>query len=107
VTDTTSDPGMARKERIVLVIGLLITYGVTGFWSWVLTILAVGGGGEATGMYLVAAALLVTTIACFVASLRFASRRKPVRAILLGLAPIPLVLSIFYGAVALLGAIRN
>jgi len=41
VTDTTSDPRTARTERIVLVIGLLITYGVTVFWSLVLSVLMV------------------------------------------------------------------
>ena len=95
-TDTTPDVHTARTERIVLVIGMVITYGVTLFWSFVLSILAVGGGGEAVGMYLVAAALLAVTLACFVTSLRFAARRKHVRAILLGLVPIPLVLSVAY-----------
>jgi len=105
-TDTTPDARTARTERTVLVIGLLITYGATLFWSFVLSILAVGGGGEATGMYLVAAALLGVTVACFVASLRLATRRKHVRAILLGLVPIPLVLGVVYGALALLSALR-
>jgi hypothetical protein len=107
VTDTTTDPRTARTERIVLVIGLLVTYGATVFWSLVMSILMVGGGGEATGIYLAAAALLGATVACFVVSLRLAARRRHVRAILLGLVPIPLVVGIFYGAVALISAFRN
>jgi len=99
--DTVPDPATAKKEQVVLVIGLVITYGATLFWSFVVSMLAVGGGGEATGIYLIGGALLVATVGCFFVSMRLAAARKHVRAILLGLVPIPLVVALVYGGVAL------
>ena len=104
MTDT-SDPRTARTERIVLAIGLLITYGATIFCSIFFSVLAVGDG-RAAGVYLYGGAFLGVTIACFVVSLRLAAGRKHVRAILLGLVPIPLVVSVVYGAVALINVFR-
>lgn len=103
-TDPTIEPDAARTERIVLTIGFLITYGATVFWPLFFSILAVGGEGEATGVYVIGSALIVAAIGCFFVSLRLAARRKHVRAILLGLIPIPLVVSV-YGALALANAL--
>ena len=49
--DTTPDARTARTERIVLVIGMLITYGVTLFWSrfYVLALTAAVCGADVAG----------------------------------------------------------
>jgi len=80
---------------------MLVTYGVTTLFSVFATILAVGGGGESTGMYLIAGLLLTSGLACFVYSIRLAQARKPVRAILLGLVPLPLTVAIVAGVASI------
>jgi len=92
--ETRSTQDDQRAEKIVVTVGMLLTYGITGFTSFILTVLSVGAEKRFT--YGLAAVFAVVLFACFAFSIRLAQQRKPIRAILLGLVPVPVVMTVAY-----------
>jgi hypothetical protein len=83
-------------ERVVVVVGCLVSYGFSALAAAFLTILAVSGEGRNWFMYALALMFGALTIACFMFSVRLADRGRHVLAILLGFVPVPLGLAVVY-----------
>ena len=79
---------VSSVERLVLVIGLFISFGTSGAVAFFASILAVGGDGSSTGVKLVGGFLAICIAGALWLSIRLARRGWLVSSILAGFIPV-------------------
>jgi hypothetical protein len=91
------------RERVVLAVGLFISFGTSSAFAFFASILAVGGDGSSTGVQLVGGFFVVCIAASLWLSIWLARRGWLVTSILAGFIPI----LVLFGVVFIVGQIMG
>lgn len=93
------------RERVVLAIGLFISFGASSAVAFFASILAIGGDGSSTGIQLVGGFFVICIAASLWLSIWLARRGWLVASILAGFAPILVLFAVVFIAGQIMGAL--